>query len=141
MNEDEHDDEPRRNIAGLRPFKKNDPRINRSGKPRSFLEFRKLAQQIAAERVISASGDWVTRAEALLRKWEKSKNPQLQKAFIEYAFGPPPQKLETDALENKTHLVLYYAHEREAIERENNDREVLTLKPPGEGASHRLKGP
>ncbi len=79
--------------------------------------------------------------ERVLRSWRDSAEPSLQKAFMEYAFGKVPDKIETDALANHTHLVLHYAHEREAIERENNDREVLTLKPPGDSASRRLNGP
>ena len=47
-----------------------------------------------------------------------SREPALQRAFVEYAFGKVPDKLETDPLENKTRLVLHYGHERERIERE-----------------------
>jgi len=36
----------------------------------------------------------------------------LQKAFVEYAFGKVPDKLETTGLENKPVLILHYAHER-----------------------------
>ena len=57
-------------------------------------------------------------AEAILRSWAKSDEPQLQRAFVEYAFGKVPDKLETNPLENKTTLLLHYGHEKEKVERE-----------------------
>ena len=36
----------------------------------------------------------------------------LQRAFVEYAFGKVPDKLETDPLEEKKMLILYYGHEK-----------------------------
>ena len=56
--------------------------------------------------------------EAILRSWAKSDEPQLQRAFVGYAFGKVPDKLETDPLENKQTLILHYGHERERIERD-----------------------
>jgi len=41
----------------------------------------------------------------------KSEEPLLQKAFIEYAFGKVPDKLETNPIENKKALILHYGHE------------------------------
>ena len=63
--------------------------------------------------------------ESILRSWAKSKEPTLQKAFIQYAFGKVPDKFETDPLENKTTLVLHFDHERGVTsehERENGSR-------------------
>ena len=51
-------------------------------------------------------------AEAILRDWAISNDIAKQKAFIEYAFGKVPDKLETTGLENKTNLVLHFDHER-----------------------------
>ena len=74
-------------------FVKGDPRINRKGRPKSFDALRELAQQIAHEVAKSGGGDVVingrkvTVSEAILRQWAGSKNPQLQKAFMEIAFG------------------------------------------------------
>ena len=53
----------------------------------------------------------MTTVETILRSWAMSKEPQLQKAFVEYAFGKVPEKVETTGLENKT-LILHYGHER-----------------------------
>ena len=78
-------------------FQKGDPRINRKGRPKSFDALRELAQQIAHEPTqIVVDGHKVTVAEAILRQWAQSKNPQLQRAFIEVAFGKVPDKLDVD---------------------------------------------
>lgn len=104
--------ETQKQRAGLKPFTKGDPRINRKGRPRSFDELRKLAQAIAHEEVTDAEGNTMSCVEAILRAWAISDEPQLQRAFVEYAFGRVPDKLETDPLENKTTLILHYGHER-----------------------------
>lgn len=95
------------NTGGNRPsnkgqFTKGDPRINRKGRPKSFDALRELAQQIAHE--VARAGDKpivignhkVTVTEAILRSWASSKNPQLQRAFFEIAFGRPPINLGLD---------------------------------------------
>jgi hypothetical protein len=98
---------------GLKPFSKNDPRINRRGRPRGFDELRKLAQQIASEMVTHSSGRKITLCEAILRSWARSEEPQLQRAFMECCYGRVPEKIEaTGGFQNGTQLVLYYAHER-----------------------------
>jgi len=74
-------------------------------------QLRKLGQAIAAEMVTDKTGARITVAEAILRSWAESKEPTLQKAFIEYAFGKVPDKLETP-LEERTTLILNYGHER-----------------------------
>ncbi len=76
-----------------RPFTKGDPRINRNGRPRNFSGLRELAQTIANETAlidgqpIEINGQTVTVIEAILRTWASSKNPMLQKAFVEIAYG------------------------------------------------------
>jgi hypothetical protein len=98
--------------ANLRPFVAGDPRINRRGRPKNFDAFRELAQAIAHEKTAGDNGETITIVESILRSWAKSKEPALQKAFVEYAFGKVPDKLETTGLENKPVLILHYAHER-----------------------------
>lgn len=85
-----------------KPFSKGDPRINRKGRPKSFDALRELAQQIAHQQAIDiktgepsiSNGHIVTIAEAIMRQWAFSKNPQLQKAFIEVAFGKVPDAIQ-----------------------------------------------
>lgn len=88
-------------VPNAKPFVKGDPRINRKGRPRSFDALRELAQQIAHEAALSSDGQpivinghKVTVAEAIIRKWAQSKNPRLQQAFIEVAFGKVPVRNE-----------------------------------------------
>ena len=91
-------------------FVKSDPRINRNGRPKSFDALRKLALQISAEivpdkarapsvqKVLNANGTErehiLTVAEYILRLWASSNKPELQRAFMEIAFGKVPQNLD-----------------------------------------------
>jgi hypothetical protein len=88
-------------------FVKGDPRCNRNGRPKGFDELRRVAQQILGEDVVWADGRTISRVELILRRWSRSRNPMLQKLFIEYAFGPvPPTKVEATRLEPGTVLRL-----------------------------------
>ena len=104
--------------ANLRPFTAGDARINRRGRPKNFDAFRRLAQAIAHEP--HPQNTSMTTVEAILRSWAASKEPALQRAFIEYCYGKPPEKVEASGLENKTTLILHYGHERP--ERDRNER-------------------
>ncbi len=82
-------------------FTKGDPRINRKGRPKNFDALRELAQSIAHEVATKSDGQplvidghIVTVAEAVMRSWASSKNPQLQQAFVAYAYGKVPDKHE-----------------------------------------------
>ena len=97
-----------------KPFTKGDPRINRKGRPKSFDALRELAQEIAHEKaknsdgkVIVHDGHAVTVAEAIMRKWASSNNPQLQKAFVEIAFGKPPENVTGHGEFEKAEVILY----------------------------------
>lgn len=80
-------------------FVKGDPRINRKGRPKTFDEARNLAKQIAHETVkaggneVVIDGHIVTVTEMILRQWATSKDARLQQAFMEWAYGKPPQDI------------------------------------------------
>jgi hypothetical protein len=98
-------------------FKKGDPRINRKGRPRSFDALRELTQQIAheeakgkgetvviADKIVYTSGEPVivnghiaTVTEMIMRQWASSKDPRLQQAFIQYAYGKVPDIIQGDS--------------------------------------------
>jgi hypothetical protein len=97
-------------LRNLRPFKPGDGRINRAGRPKNFDAFRELCQKICHERV-TLDGEVMTRLEVILRDWAGSKDAQKQIALVQYGYGKPPDKIETN-LAPITTLRLYYAHER-----------------------------
>ena len=76
-------------------FVKNDPRINRNGRPRTFDALRKEALKIATEIVKSPDGKIsASRIHAVLLDWAASKDTDKQRLFIEYAYGKVPTQTE-----------------------------------------------
>ena len=95
------------NNQNLKPFVKGDPRCWRKGKPKSFDALRKLAQDISHETAmkngepIIIEGHIATVSEMILRQWAQSKDPRLQQAFINYAYGKVPQAVELTGKDGK----------------------------------------
>lgn len=75
-------------------FTKGDSRINRKGRPKSFDQLRKLAQEIAHEELQAGNGAKMTTTEAILRKWATSKDARLQMEFMATAYGKVPTVTE-----------------------------------------------
>jgi len=95
---------PEGGITG-KGFVKGDPRINRKGRPKDFDKLRELAKAISHEvatkdgKQIIVNDKIATVAEIILRQWAQSKDPRLQMAFVEFAYGKPPQKQELSGLD------------------------------------------
>lgn len=112
-------------------FRRGDRRINKGGKPKSFQAFRVICQRVLSELTtvdVEGRKRAITRAEKLARDWADSKEPTLQRALAEYAFGRVPDKLDVD-LGERTVLVLHYAHERTAQGRTlDDDADAVPLR-------------
>ena len=105
--------EKQQRINRLKPFRfKKGESGNPNGRPKSFDQFKALAQEVANEELTLGDGRKISVAEAMLRKCAKSNEAQLIKTFFEYAFGKVPDKIEATGLENKTTLVLHFDHEK-----------------------------
>lgn len=77
--------EPEKKVPG-KPFTKNDPRINRFGRPKGYDEARKAAINMLGEKIVSADGKLAaTRFQMILMDWIASRNFQKQKAALELA--------------------------------------------------------
>lgn len=115
MDETKNGSNTAKKLRNLRPFAKgHDPRRNLKGRPKSFDEVRALAQELANEKETNGKPAIVN----VLRRWKNSIEPSLQRAFVEYAFGKVPDKIEATGLENKTTLVLHFDHEKGVTARE-----------------------
>lgn len=82
-----------------KPFTKGDVRINRKGRPKSFDKLRAFSVELLSEPAIGADGKPIvidghvaTNLEMILRSWLK--NPKLQQALLEIAFGKVTQDVD-----------------------------------------------
>ena len=96
------------NNENLKPFVKGDKRINRNGRPKSFDALRKLAVRIAGETIPGASGEDITRIEAMLKVMSSSKNPADKALFLAYAYGKPKDEIDLKS-DNTLRVIVEYA--------------------------------
>ncbi len=99
------------NPTGKGGFKDRPQSINRKGRPRNFDALRKLAQMIGSEETVDLhdpNSGIRTAIERILRQWAKSREPQLQKAFVEIAYGKTPDAIEMKS-DNKVTITVKYA--------------------------------
>lgn len=98
-----------RSLANLRPFKKGQSG-NPSGRPKSLDQLRARAQEIAHQRTSSE----LTKSDDILQDWANSKDVRKQELFMWYAYGKPPDKIES-TIDDKRTLKLYWPHERQDL--------------------------
>jgi len=88
------------NNNNLKPFKKNDPRINRGGRPRNYDLIHEIASRLCAEPAgLEDNPEGISQLEAIMREWLTSQNFHKQLAVIQYAYGKIPEKLEIEKKE------------------------------------------
>lgn len=89
-------------MRGLKPFTKDDPRINREGgRISTLVQLRALIQEIGGEviNVQVGKGDKarvlaMTRFQKLVLEMFASRDPSMRKLLLEYAFGKVPHTVD-----------------------------------------------
>jgi hypothetical protein len=93
----------------LKPFVKDDPRINRKGRPKDFQSLRKLAVKMGAAPAVDhkgaprldANGQQLTRIEAILLDWLNSGDVKKQELAVKYAYGSVPTEQRITGADGK----------------------------------------
>ncbi len=86
----------------LKPFrfKKGDPRINRTGRPRTFDQCRDLVQKIAHEELQLKDGSKISVVEDVLRSLAKG-DTRAKEIFLQYGYGKVPDKIHMGDIDGK----------------------------------------
>jgi len=122
------------NQSNLKPFTKNDPRINRKGRPKNYDLLHEIAVRLCAQPAdLADDPEGITKLEAIMQDWLNSKNFQKQLAVIQYAYGKTPEKIEVSQKQEPPLVIIrweeneYEQYELDQIEEEG--RRSL-LNPP-----------
>jgi hypothetical protein len=89
----------------------------------NLAQLRKLALSIGNETVTGKDGTQISRVELILRMWSMSNNWQLQKLFMEYAYGKVPDDVSLNMPQQITFRVIY------ADERDPDNIEAAETRP------------
>ena len=121
------------NPKSLKPFQKADPRINRTGRPKTYDLIHEIAARLCAEPAdLEDNPEGISQLEAIMREWLTAKNYHKQLAVIQYAFGKIPEQIEIQKKEPNRVIIDWgddpgYDYDEEEIEEE---RRRLRLPQP-----------
>ena len=90
------------NEENLKPFDKNDHRINRKGRPRVLPELKEILSQILSEEITNSKGDKIQALDLIIRQLTaKATKGDLRaiQEVLDRMYGKSKQIIETQSIE------------------------------------------